>query len=187
MDEWRMFKQFIHSAERVWTQIAASPRGKPVYTVGGLDYTPLPEKYNTKRKISRIFRRYWGRQLSETMIRNLNLRLVKGKLCVPYKEIPSFPTIVQSLQVKANSPNQKVVSAVLMGGSKKVRVEYRFIRAGATAPYTIMKRSARENDPRYRLPGAAKTKAKAKPTAQAKPKAKPKQQSNGRKKLLKTP
>ncbi|KQL49064.1 hypothetical protein AN963_04615 [Brevibacillus choshinensis] len=194
MDELRMFKQFIHAAELVWTQIATSPRGKPVYTINNVDFTPLPERYNSKRKISRIFRRYWGRQLSETMIRNLNLRLVKGKLCVPYGEIPPFPTVVQSLQLKLNRPNQKVVSVVLSGANKKVRVDYRLIRVGATAPYTIMKRSGKEYDRRYRPPVASSAaKAKAKPAPKpapkpaSKPVAKPKPMSNGRKKLLKTP
>ncbi|WP_310235000.1 hypothetical protein [Brevibacillus nitrificans] len=195
LDELRMFKQFIHAAEHVWTQIATSPRGKPVYTVNGVDFTPLPERYNSKRKISRIFRRYWGRQLSETLIRNLNLRLVKGKLCIPYGEIPVFPTNVQTLQLKLKQPNQKVVSAVLAGGNRKVRVEYRFIRAGATAPYMIMKRSGKEYDRRYRPPAATNTNAKAKPpakplvnpTAAPKSKSKSKSKSNGRQKLLKTP
>lgn len=179
LDELRLFKQFIQAAERVWIQIAASPRGKPVYTINGADYTPLPERYNSRRKISRIFRRYWGRQLSETMIRNMNLRLVKGKLCIPYGETPLFPAVVQSLQLKLNRPNQKVVSAVLVGGNRKMRVEYRLIRAGAAAPYTIMKRSGKEHDRRYRPQAAANAKAKTKSA--------PKPKSNGRKKLLKTP
>lgn len=188
MDDLRMLKQFIHAAEQVWNQIATSPRGKPVYTVGGGDYTPLPERYNSKRKISRIFRRYWGRQLSEALIRNLNLRLVKGKLCIPYGDLPSPPATVQALQLRLNQPNQKVVCATLSGGSKKVRVDYRLIRAGATAPYMIMKRSGKEADRRFRPPAAgAKAKAKAAPKTKPKSKAKPKQKSNGRRKLLKTP
>ncbi|QRG69677.1 hypothetical protein JNE38_11465 [Brevibacillus choshinensis] len=188
MDELRMFKQFIHAAEQVWTQIATSPRGKPVYTIDRVDYAPLPERYNSKRKISRIFRRYWGRQLTETMIRNLKLRLIKGKLCVPYGAIPPLPTTIQSLQLKMNRPNQKVVSAVLYGASKKVRVDYRLIRVGAAAPYTIMKRSGKEFDQRYRQPAKATgPQAKPKPTPTQKTPGKPKHKSNGRKKLLKTP
>jgi hypothetical protein len=177
LDDLRVFKRFIDQAERVWTQIATSPLGKVVFTVNGVDFTPLPERYNTKRKISRIFRRYWGKSLTETMIRNLNLRLLKGKLCVPHGVIPPFPTTVQSVLVKSNRPNQKVVSAILTGGNKKVRVDYRFVRAGASASFTIMKRSGREFDLRYRPPASAQTKAKSK----QKPKPK------GKKKLLKTP
>ncbi len=194
MDEWRMFKQFISSAEQVWTQIATSPLGKVVYTVNGVDYTPLPDKYNTKRKISRIFRRYWGKQLTEAMIRNLRLRMLKGKLCIPYGAVPPFPNTVQSVQVKANCPNQRVVAAILVGGEKKTRVDYRLIRAGETDAFTIMKRSGREGDVRYRPPAAA-LKATPKPAPKpvlhpaAKPEAKQakKKKSKGKKKLLKTP
>ncbi|MGG1660311.1 DL-endopeptidase inhibitor IseA family protein [Brevibacillus sp. NRS-1366] len=183
MDELRMFKQFLSAAEHVWTQIAASPRGKSVYTVNGVDYTPLPEKYNTKRKISRIFRRYWGKQLTEAMIRNLNLRQLKGKLCVPYGVIPPFPTTVQSVQVKASRPNQRVVSAILVGKEKKVRVDYRLIKTGNASSFTIMKRSGRQFDPRYRPPAAAKPEPLMHPKAKAKPNAKRK----GKNKLLRTP
>lgn len=183
LDELRMLKQFIHAAEQVWNQIASSPRGKPVYTVGGVDYTPLPDRYNSKRKISRIFRRYWGRQLSEALIRNLNLRLIKGKLCIPYRNLPPLSTTVQTVQLKWNQPNQKVVTATLIGGNKKVRVDYRLIRAGATAPYMIMKRSGKETDRRFRPPATAAARAKTAP----KPRQKPKPKSNGRKKLLATP
>ncbi|MGF9800144.1 DL-endopeptidase inhibitor IseA family protein [Brevibacillus agri] len=194
LDEWRMFKQFISSAEQVWTQIATSPRGKVVYTVNGVDYTPLPDKYNTKRKISRIFRRYWGKQLTEAMIRNLRLRMLKGKLCIPYGAVPPFPNTVQSVQVKANCPNQRVVAAIFVGGEKKTRVDYRLIRAGETDAFTIMKRSGREGDVRYRPPAAA-LKATPKPAPKpvlhpaAKPEAKQakKKKSKGKKKLLKTP
>ncbi|MFS0554255.1 hypothetical protein [Brevibacillus sp. 179-C9.3 HS] len=149
LDELQRLKQFIASAEHVWTQIANSPRGKPVYTVNGVDYTPLPEKYNSKRKISRIFRRYWGKQLTEVMIRNLNLRMLKGKLCVPYREIPTFPTTVQSLQIKVNRPDHRTVAAILSGGGKKTRVDYRLIRVGETKTFTIMKRSGDQFDLRY--------------------------------------
>lgn len=206
LDEWRMFKQFISSAEQVWTQIATSPRGKVVYTVNGVDYTPLPDKYNTKRKISRIFRRYWGKQLTEAMIRNLRLRMLKGKLCIPYGAVPPFPNTVQSVQVKANCPNQRVVAAILVGGEKKTRVDYRLIRAGETDAFTIMKRSGREGDVRYRPPAAAlkatpkpapkpavKSVAKPGPKPVLHPAAKPeakqakKKKSKGKKKLLKTP
>ncbi|RNB86441.1 hypothetical protein [Brevibacillus panacihumi] len=155
MDQLRQFKQFIDQAEQVWTQIAASPRGKPVYTVNGVDYTPLPERYGSKRKISRIFRRYWGIKLTERMIRNLRLRLVKGKLCVPYRVYPPLPMKVESLKWRKNGPNQKVISAVLSGGSKNVRVDYRFIRSGNTVSFTIMKRSNCEYDLRYRAEGAS--------------------------------
>ncbi|MGN7468696.1 DL-endopeptidase inhibitor IseA family protein [Brevibacillus sp. SAFN-007a] len=202
LDEWRMFKQLISSAEQVWTQIATSPRGKVVYTVNGVDYTPLPDQYNTKRKISRIFRRYWGKQLTETMIRNLQLRTLKGKLCIPYGRVPTFPCIVQSIQVKANRPNQRVVAAILVGGEQKTRVDYRLIRAGETDAFTIMKRSGREGDVRYRpLAAAVQTlpKPAAKPVPKPMPKpilhpaAKPEARSTkktkgkGKKKLLKTP
>ncbi len=206
LDELRMFKQFISSAEQVWTQIATSPRGKVVYTVNGVDYTPLPDKYNTKRKISRIFRRYWGKQLTETMIRNLQLRLLKGKLCIPCGTIPSVPCAVQSLQVKANLPNQRTIAATLVGGEKKTKVDYRLIRSGETQSFTIMKRSGRELDVRYRPPvaPAAAPKAVAKPVAKpaakkaapkpllnpaVKPEASSKRKSKGKgkQKLLKTP
>lgn len=166
MDQLRLFRHFIEQAEQVWTQIAASPRGKPVYTVNGGDYTPLPERYNTKRKISRIFRRYWGIKLSESMIRNLQLRLVKGKWCVPYRAIPPLPMKVHSLRWKINRPNQKVISAILVGGNKKVRVDYRLIRSGTSTSFSIMKRSGREHDLRYRP--LARPKAKSKPIARQK-------------------
>jgi len=180
-----MFKQFLSSAEHVWTQIAASPSGKSVYTVNGVDYSPLPERYNSKRKISRIFRRYWGKQLTDAMIRNLNLRLLKGKLCVPYGVIPPFPTTVQSLQVKASHPNQRVVSAILVGKEKKVRVDYRLIKTGNASSFTIMKRSGRQLDPRYRPPVAAQPKPLIHP--KAKPQAKPHAKPRGKNKLLRTP
>ncbi|MGZ0052973.1 hypothetical protein [Brevibacillus gelatini] len=202
MDESRLFKQFISSAEQVWTQIAASPRGKVVYTVNGVDYTPLPDKYNTKRKISRIFRRYWGKQLTETMIRNLGLRVLKGKLCIPYRPIPPLPCIVQSIQVKGNRPNQRLVAAILVGGEKKTRVDYRLIRAGDTDSFTIMKRSGREGDIRYRpsveapkavsmlatnSAGKPVPKPMLHPAAKPGPKQARKPKRKGKKRLLKTP
>ena len=161
MDQLRLFRNLIEQAEQVWTQIAKSPRGKPVYTVNGVDYAPLPERYNTRRKISRIFRRYWGAKLSEAMIRNLQLRLVKGKWCVPYRLIPPLPMKVHSLRWKRNTPNQKVLAAILTGGNKKVTVDYRLVRSGTSAAFQIVKRSGRERDLRYRPPGTTRPKAKA--------------------------
>ncbi|WP_289139231.1 DL-endopeptidase inhibitor IseA family protein [uncultured Brevibacillus sp.] len=183
MDELRMFKQFISSAEHVWTQIASSPIGKTVYTVNGVDYTPLPEKYNSKRKISRIFRRYWGKQLTEAMIRNLQLRSLKGKLCVPSGVIPPFPTTVQSVQVRASLPNQRVVQAILIGKGKRITVDYRLIKTGNATSFTIMKRSGRQLDQRYRP--ARPVAAAPKPFIN--PKAAPHAKPRGKKKLLKTP
>lgn len=174
MDELQRLKQFLTSAEHVWTQIANSPKGKPVYTVNGVDYTPLPEKYNTKRKISRIFRRYWGKQLTETMIRNLHLRLLKGKLCVPYREVPTFPTTVLSLQLKVNQQNHRTVAAVLSGGGKKTSVDYRLIRVGATKTFTIMKRSGDQLDLRYQPVVTIPLNPKAKPAPRSKQKKKTK-------------
>lgn len=179
MDQLRQFRHFIEQAEQVWTQIASSPRGKPVYTVNGVDYTPLPERYNSKRKISRIFRRYWGIKLTDRMIRNLHLRLIKGKLCVPYRAYPPLPMKVQSLHWKANRPNQKVVTAILSGGSKNMRIEYRLIRSGQTVAFTIMKRTGCDYDLRYR--------PQAQVTARQPSKRKSKPFQNGRNKLLKPP
>ncbi len=178
-----MFKQFISSAEHVWTQIASSPTGKSVYTVNGVDYTPLPEKYNSKRKISRIFRRYWGKQLTDAMMRNLQLRILKGKLCIPYGGIPPFPTTVQSLQVRAIQPNQRVVQAILVGKGKKITVDYRLIKTGNSTSFTIMKRSGRQLDQRFR----PATPVAAQPKPYIHPKAAPQAKPRGRKKLLNTP
>jgi hypothetical protein len=160
VDQLRLFRNFIEQAEQVWTKVAHSPRGKPVYTVNGVDYTPLPPQYNTKRKISRFFRRYWGRNLAQAMIRNLQLRLVKGKWCIPYRVIPPLPMKVHSLRWKRNTPNQKLLAAILIGGNKKVPVDYRLVRSGATASFQIVKRSGRERDLRYRPSKAARPKAK---------------------------
>ena len=168
MDQLRLFKQFIEQAEQVWTQIAKSTRGKPIYTVNGVDYTPLPERYNTKRKISRIFRRYWGIKLTEAMIRNLQLRQLKGKWCIPYRTIPPLPMKVHSLRWKINRPNQKVISAILVGGNKKVRVDYRLIRSSPSASFSIMKRTGREQDIRYRSPRTARPSAMRKSTRKKK-------------------
>ncbi|TKI56109.1 hypothetical protein E8L90_11885 [Brevibacillus antibioticus] len=168
LDELQRLKQFITSAEHVWTQIANSPRGKPVYTVNGVDYTPLPEKYNTKRKISRIFRRYWGKQLTEVMIRNLHLRILKGKLCIPYRDIPPFPATVLSLQIKVNLPNHRTVAAILGGGGKKTQVDYRLIRIGATKTFTIMKRSGEQFDLRYQSLATFPLNPKAQPVRRTK-------------------
>lgn len=162
-----------------WISCAASHRGKPVYTVNGFDYTPLPERYNSKRKISRIFRRYWGIKLTDRMIRNLHLRLIKGKLCVPYRAYPPLPMKVQSLQWKANRLNQKVITVILSGGSKNMRIDYRLIRSGQTAAFTIMKRSGCDYDLRYR--------PQAQATARQLSKRKPKNFQNSRNKLLKPP
>ncbi|MBR8660348.1 hypothetical protein IRT44_13075 [Anoxybacillus sediminis] len=181
----------IEQAEQVWSRVMSSPRRKVIYTVNGVDYTPLPDRFNTRRKIARYFRRYWGKRLTRVMVCNLNLRLVKGKLCVPAGDVPLFPTMVQSLRIVRNRPNQKVVRAVLTGGATRVCIDYRFVRTGPSSPFSIAKRTARQFDIRYRS-CSAKPAAAAEPfiIPAAKPTAQPAAKRNAvrkKRKLLKTP
>lgn len=98
---------------------------------------------------------------------------------MPYRIYPPLPMKVVSLKWKKNSLNQKVISAVLSGGSKNVRVDYRFIRSGNTVSFTIMKRSNCEYDLRYRAQGAS--------TAHTLNQQKKKKNQKGRNNLLKPP
>lgn len=166
MDHERFFRHMIEQAEQVWSRVVSSPRRKVVYTVNGVDYTPLPDRFNTRRKIARYFRRFWGKRLTRVMVCNLNLRVVKGKLCVPAGDVPPLPTMVQSLRIVRNRPNQKVIRAVLTGGATRVRIDYRLVRTWPSSPFSIAKRTAREFDIRYRS-------CPAKPAAAAKPTIRP--------------
>lgn len=140
-------RKFLNSAEKAWLNVVDS--AWPYR--GNLDeYTLLPLRYNSRKKILNYFRRQWGVALSNTMICNLRLRTYKKRLYLPQGDPPPVALIVKSVIVSQRCLNKLVVHATVVGDpSGPKRIIY-FIRKRDSGRWEITGRTKKNNDVRYK-------------------------------------
>ncbi len=139
------YKHFINNAEKVWLNVASSRRVGKVISTRSYDYQALPERFNSRCKIYRYFRKYWSHNFPKIMMKNLQLTSFNGRLCAPVGDPPPLPVNVISIQV-----NNKVIRAVLYGDPEgNTTIIYKIIRNPLTRKYTITNRTGTKNDLRY--------------------------------------
>ena len=75
-------KKFITTAESQWFHVFYSGKKTRYRSADGAPLELLPPRFNSRRKIYRFFRMFWGKHLATQMLRNLPFKHRCGRLYV---------------------------------------------------------------------------------------------------------
>ena len=145
-------KRFITTAEGQWLHVFYSGRKTRYRTAEGTPLELLPTRFNSREKIYRFFRLFWGKRLAEQMIGNLPLSRRCGCLYVIAYDAGPMSVVVRVVRVMCRSKQALAVLTKLSGGPEgRVGVIHVLARR-KPGGYTIVKRHGPSYDFRYYKP-----------------------------------
>lgn len=142
MDVVLFLKQAEHQLENIYYAAADHAKGKSVYE-DGLVFRELPERFDSKEKITGYFSKFWSRPLAEAMYDNMSTKLVKEKVYVsiPRVDYPVLISVRNTTVQKGNGEiNVSVDDATDSSFASDRTLRYRLVRDQKTKRFEIKSR-----------------------------------------------
>lgn len=151
-------KKFITTAEGQWLHVLYSGRKTRCRSADSAPLELLPPRFNSRRKIYRFFRLFWGRRLATQMLRNLPLKTHCGQLYVIAYDAGPMSVVVKAVRVLCRAKQTLLVLTKLVGGPEGgVYVVHNLIKR-RMGSYIIARRIGPPYDFRYYKPETHRTK-----------------------------
>lgn len=142
-------KKFIKTAEGQWFHVFYAGKKTRYRTAYGTPLELLPPCFNSRRKIYRFFKRFWGNRLATQMLRNLPLTNRCRRLYVIAYDAGPMSVVVRAVRVMRHSKQTLTVLTKLTGGPEgRVCIVHVLARRKLDG-YAIVKRHGPSYDFRY--------------------------------------
>lgn len=109
-------KKFIRKAEGQWFHVFYAGKQTRYRTAYGTPLELLPPRFNSRKKIYRFFRQFWGNRLAMQMLRNLPLTNRCRRLYVTAYDAGPMSVVVRAVRVMRRRKNTIRVQTKLTGG-----------------------------------------------------------------------